>query len=119
MNLRYFKMSEFKCPCCGRADMDERFLRLLDEARATSPVPFRITSGFRCEEYNKKIGGVDGSAHTHGLAVDIHSPTSNYRYYIHRALNTIYEFNRFGLAGTFIHVDMDTNKPQNVIWLYT
>ena len=27
-------------------------------------------------------------------------------------------FNRIGIAGTFIHVDLDFDKSQNVIWTY-
>jgi hypothetical protein len=27
-------------------------------------------------------------------------------------------FNRIGIAPTFIHVDNDPSKPEDVIWLY-
>jgi hypothetical protein len=35
-------------------------------------------------------------------------------------LNALLEvgFNRIGIAGTFIHIDIDKNKSQNVIWTY-
>lgn len=34
-------------------------------------IPLYISSGFRCEELNEEIGGVDDSAHIYGLAADI------------------------------------------------
>ena len=27
-------------------------------------------------------------------------------------------FKRIGIGSTFIHVDLDLDKPQNVFWLY-
>jgi hypothetical protein len=27
-------------------------------------------------------------------------------------------FNRIGISSTFIHVDNDPSKPEDVIWLY-
>ncbi|MCO6525035.1 MAG: hypothetical protein J6562_08440, partial [Candidatus Schmidhempelia sp.] len=35
--------------------------------------PIIITSGYRCQELNAKVGGVATSAHTKGLAVDFKS----------------------------------------------
>lgn len=29
-----------------------------------------MTSGFRCKDYNKKVGGVSNSLHTEGNAID-------------------------------------------------
>jgi hypothetical protein len=34
-------------------------------------VPIKITSGFRCEQLNKLIGGANGSQHTKGEAFDL------------------------------------------------
>lgn len=34
-------------------------------------IPLYITSGYRCEELNEEVGGVDDSAHLFGLAADI------------------------------------------------
>ena len=80
--MRFFKLSEFKCPCCGRCEMDNDFLQRLDRARELAGVPFVINSGFRCAKHNKKIGGVPNSAHLRGLAADIAVPDSETRYKI-------------------------------------
>jgi uncharacterized protein YcbK (DUF882 family) len=35
--------------------------------------PIYINSGYRCKEENHKVGGVSGSYHLLGMAVDIHA----------------------------------------------
>ena len=113
----YFKPEEFACPCCGELKIDDGLVTLLEYIRVKMNTPIRITSGYRCEEYNKKIGGVENSAHTEGLAVDIAVHNSNYRlnllYYIFQ-----YEFSRIGIGKSFIHIDMSVTLPQNVCWTY-
>ena len=37
--------------------------------------PIRITSGYRCPELNKAVGGVANSQHMRGEAADIHLPS--------------------------------------------
>jgi uncharacterized protein YcbK (DUF882 family) len=77
----------------------------------------RITSGFRTESHNKKVGGVKSSSHLKGLAADIACLESRYRFEMIKALLEV-GFKRIGVSGTFIHVDIDKNKSQNVIWTY-
>lgn len=69
----YFKRSEFTCPCCGREEMDDDFLRSMDYLRKIFRSPIKILSGFRCERRNAdpSVGGVPGSQHLNGLAADI------------------------------------------------
>lgn len=43
---------------------------LLDPIRERFAVPMIITSGYRCEQVNKLVGGVDNSQHMKGEAVD-------------------------------------------------
>lgn len=45
---------------------------LLDCIRERFAVPMIITSGYRCEEVNKLVGGVDNSQHMKGEAVDFY-----------------------------------------------
>jgi len=66
-----FKKHEFVCPHCGIEDMDYKFMVKLYQARVISNFPFLITSGYRCEEHNTKIGGAKNSAHLSGKAADI------------------------------------------------
>lgn len=45
---------------------------VLDPLRRLYGKPIIITSGYRCTELNKKVGGVANSWHTQGNAADIH-----------------------------------------------
>lgn len=114
---KYFKLDEFKCKCCGKVIISDNLLLLLDRARDIAGIPFIITSGYRCKKHNAEIGGVPNSAHVKGLACDIKAITSKERYRIVKALLQV-GFNRIGIASNFIHADIDTTKPKNVIWLY-
>ena len=45
--------------------------QLLDPIRAAWGGPIMVTSGYRCPELNKKVGGVSNSQHMKGEAADI------------------------------------------------
>lgn len=117
--MKYFKLSEFDSPdLVGSGEaMDKEFLSRLDQARSLCDIPFRITSGYRSEDHNRKVGGVLGSSHTKGLAADISCTNSAARHIIVTALLQV-GLNRIGIADTFIHVDRDSSKAANVIWTY-
>lgn len=116
MALKYFKLSEFDdAPGTGK-NMKKDFLTKLDKARAIADVPFKITSGYRSKETNKRVGGVSTSSHLKGLAADISCKDSSTRQKIVSALIQA-GFTRIGIADTFIHCDTDKDK-QDAIWLY-
>ena len=119
MDLRYFDLSEFASPDVpgSGTQMNEEFLIKIDKARHIAGIPFIINSGFRSNKHNREVGGVDGSAHTKGLASDIKAENSRNRYKILTACHEV-GFNRIGVADTYIHVDMDHSKSGNVIWTY-
>ena len=124
MVLNYFNFQEFDSPdeigsgmpTEQGGKMNKEFLFKLDEARMMAGTPFRITSGYRTESHNKKVGGVKGSSHTKGCAVDIAVNSGLQRSAIVCALAKV-GFTRIGIAKTFVHVDLDKEK-QNSIWLY-
>jgi uncharacterized protein YcbK (DUF882 family) len=97
--------------------MQQEFLDLLDDARDLAGVPFIVNSGFRTPAANRKAGGKETSSHLTGWACDIRATSSNRRYLIIAALCGV-GFNRIGVADTFVHVDLDPSKAQNVMWLY-
>jgi len=115
--MLYFKLDEFKCPCCGEVHMNQGFLNKLDKARDIAGIPFEITSGYRCKKHNAEVGGHPKSAHTKGYAADIRVFGSRDRYIILKALMEV-GFNRFGIGKNFIHVDNDPSIVSDVIWTY-
>jgi zinc D-Ala-D-Ala carboxypeptidase len=106
---KYFKEIE--------ENMQPHFLAKLDEAREYAGIPFVINSAYRSKEHNKKVGGKPNSSHLKGLAVDIRCNTSRNRFLVLDALIAV-GFNRIGIADSFIHVDLDLSKSDNVIWTY-
>ena len=122
--LRYFRYEEFDSPDepGSGSNMDPEFLRMLDEARHTSGIPYKITSGYRTKEYQadlRKRGypTARNSAHLSGFAADIAATTSEQRMRILHGL-VLAKFNRIGISRTFVHVDDDPGKPPDVCWLY-
>ena len=117
--MRYFKTKEFDSPDKKGSGsmMDSDTLEMVDETRHRAEIPFKITSGYRTRKHNALVGGVNGSSHTKGLAVDISCKGSAQRFkIIYYALKV--GFTRIGVSGNFIHLDNDHNKIQNVIWTY-
>lgn len=118
MELDYFKIEEFDCPCCGKNNMDQIFVEKLDLAREYANTLFKINSGTRCEKRNFDVGSTTKkSSHLFGYAADISCTSSHER---HRIITALIKagFNRIGIAKTFIHVDNDPNKIRDVIWTY-
>jgi len=105
---KYFKNIE--------ENMNESFLMRLDEAREYAGIPFIINSAYRSPQHPESIKNPT-SSHIKGLAVDISAKDSRTRGLILDALRAV-GFNRIGVAKTFIHVDMDYDKSQNVTWVY-
>ena len=114
-----FKINEFDSPDekGSGTNMCPTFLSMVDKARSIAQVPFKITSGYRTKTHNKSVGGVSNSSHTKGLACDIKCTSSRHRFLIINALRDV-GFTRIGIAKTFIHCDSDTEKSQDVYWIY-
>jgi len=118
--MKYFKYQEFDSPDqkgSGEKYMNKILLDMLDEVREIVGEPLIITSGYRSEDWNTKVGGVNGSSHTKGLAVDIAVRNSRMRFKLLNALQEV-GVNRIGIADNFIHIDIDPDKDKNVIWTY-
>lgn len=116
VSLSHFSPSEFTCHCgcgAGMERMDSGFLMKLEEARKLAGIPFVLSSAYRCPKHNRAVGGVEDSAHVRGYAADIRCLSSHDRF---RMLAALMEagFRRIELAPTWIHVDSDPEKPQDV-----
>lgn len=56
-NPKHDKMMH--CPCCGEGQLSIATLLVLETVRMHFGVPVTITSGPRCTEHNKKVGGAE------------------------------------------------------------
>ena len=116
----HFTKEEFDCQCgCGNGDIviSENLVFELECVRIHYGKPMRINSGIRCLSHNRKIGSRDTSSHIKGLAVDIGCRDMGTRLELVKHLLRDGEFTRVGINKDFIHVDVDTDKPDG-IFLY-
>ncbi len=81
----HFTVRELSCPCCGRIRVEPLLVRLLEELRAELGRPIRVTSGYRCPDHNRAVGGVPRSRHLEGRAVDLACPPGEQARLIARA----------------------------------
>ena len=87
--------------------MSSDFMSKLTALREKCNFPFIITSAFRCEKHNEKIGGATKSAHIYGRAVDISVKHKDAMIILTHA--TKYGMTGIGVSqkgnGRFIHLD--------------
>ena len=122
--MKYFTYTEFDSPdeVGSGKKMHPDILEMLDQARDKYDKPIRITSGYRTKEYNESLSArgykaSPNSSHLKGLAADIACTSSVDRYHLINCLLDV-GFKRIGIANTFIHVDIDPEKANEVIWTY-
>jgi len=113
-----FRESECRCNCgCGTMIINKCHLALLEEMRVLAGIPITPSSWTRCEKHNADVGGTDTSSHLRGIATDIVAISSLGRYTLLSAALRA-GFRRIGIGKNFIHVDCDSTKPRNVVWVY-
>lgn len=73
-DIEYFDRAEFKCKCgkCGGFPVEpqEKLVRAADKVRNYFGKTITVSSGVRCTDHNKKVGGVSNSRHLKGKAMD-------------------------------------------------
>jgi hypothetical protein len=120
----WFNVVDFSCRCgCGRAEISPLLIPRLDRIRTRLERPMIVTSGFRCQEYNRKIGG--GPEHVRGLAADILCPDGFFVYYlVHVAM--VEGVPRIGIDANegafrenraFVHIGIAVDLPP-ALWTY-
>lgn len=80
----HFFMGEYECDCdgmyCGGFSelMDEVLLEKIEALRQQLDNPIIITSGVRCQNRNREVGGISNSKHKIGQAADLYAPSIHY-----------------------------------------
>jgi uncharacterized protein YcbK (DUF882 family) len=119
MKFKYFTYGEFDSPDfvdSGKLVSDE-LISMLDVARKKYGKSMAINSGYRTIEHNAEVGGKPESSHLKGLAVDIKCTNSTDRFLLEGILREV-GFTRIGIGNSFIHVDIDKEKTQKLLWTY-
>lgn len=104
-----FTSQEFACPCCGKVNISPILVNKLQSLRDKVGEPIFITSGYRCKNENKKVGGHSKSAHLLGKAVDIQVKDM-----LPIALANIashIEYIRLGIYPNHLHIDIMSPSP--------
>ena len=85
-------------------------LKKLTALRQKIDRPLIINSGFRCEAYNKKVGGVPKSYHLFGYAADVtvnSMKISDLLLYAEQI-----QFGGIGVYNNFLHLDVRVIKER-------
>ena len=90
--------------------------RVLDPLREAWGSPIIVTSGYRCEELNKRVGGVKTSYHLRGMAADIR-PRNGLVDKLYALIGHLYVTRRMGITECYIdrtkgyiHIAYDPDK---------
>jgi hypothetical protein len=114
--LEYLDKEKFACHCCGQNFISDKLIEMVNTAQKIAGIQFVITSGCRCKNLNAlTLGSSPDSSHIKGLAVDIKVRDSGERWIIVFALYKA-GFKRIEDAATWVHGDIDLDKPQNVLF---
>lgn len=119
ITAKHFREYEFRAciPSCSLQDMAQHTMDRLDAARELAGIPFVLNSAYRSRQWETAHGRTGTGAHTTGTAVDIRCNTNENRMKIVRACLEA-GFVRIGIGKTYVHVDDDETKTQNIIWHY-
>ena len=100
--------------------MVELITKVLDPIRERWQSPIYITSGYRCPALNRKVGGVENSYHTRGMAADITAKSVFYNTALYTEIRILHAKGLIPLTecylerqGLYIHVAYDPAAPSD------
>lgn len=111
---KHFSSWEFECKCkeCDSKEPPEELIVVLEDVREYFGEPVTVHSGYRCDDYNKSVGGSPRSQHKEAKAADItvrNVPPNK----VHRYLINKYPYSYgIGKYETFTHIDVRNYKAR-------
>ena len=110
--VQYFSRNEFRCKC-GRycdgfpAEPDRLLIEQAERVREYFGAPVHVSSGVRCERHNANVGGVEGSRHKSGKAMDFRVEGQSAKTvlaYVKSLPDIRYAY---AIDGSFVHMDVE------------
>ena len=109
--IKHFKRAEFACKCGKYCDgypteMKQIVVNVADRIREHFGKPVIVSSGVRCTQHNKNVGGVSNSRHLYGKAMDIcvqGVPSSTLLAYIKQQPEIAYTY---AIDSNYCHMDI-------------
>ena len=110
--IKYFSRSEFKCKCGGKycsgfpVEPEQLLVEQADQVREHFGAPSYVSSGVRCEIHNAAVGGVAGSRHKLGKAMDFRvegKSASTVLSYVKTLPAIRYAY---AIDGSYVHMDV-------------
>ena len=111
--VKYFRKEEFACKCGGKycngypAEVDATLLTVADRVREHFGKAIHVSSGVRCKQHNANVGGVSGSRHQTGKAMDfrvIGCTARQVLVYVQQQPEIRYAY---AIDGTYVHMDVN------------
>ena len=112
--MRHFKIEEFTYSITAQhlgidntpskeavTNLERLVNRVLDPLREAWGSPIIVTSGYRCEELNKRVGGVKTSYHLRGMAADIR-PKNGFLYELYAFVERMFVDNKMPITECYI-----------------
>ena len=108
-----FKVKEFACKDgSDTIFIDSNLVDVLQTIRDHFNKPVIINSGYRTENYNKKIGGAEYSQHMYGKAVDIRVSGVKPKEVAEFAETLIPNIGGIGIYNSFTHIDVRVKRSR-------
>jgi hypothetical protein len=110
--IRHFTRGEFACKCGGicdgfPAEPEEKLVRIADGIREHFAAPAIVTSGVRCSMHNANVGGVVGSRHLLGKAMDfriVGKSAGEILSYVNQLVGIRYAY---AIDAQHVHIDIE------------
>ena len=120
----HFSRHELHCHCgCGQCQMDAAFMARLEQLRRAFGKPMRLSSAYRCPDYNARISHTGKTGpHTTGRAVDVLVSGEDAYRLVQLALE--HGFTGIGISQKgphekrFIHLDDLDGTTRPWVWSY-
>jgi hypothetical protein len=92
-----------------------RVAETLEQVRVLAERPLTVSSGYRCPDLNRWVGGAANSAHVQGLAADISCAGLAPRELARLIQQSAIAFDQLIYEGTWVHIGLADGAPRRQV----